>query len=89
METVKRLAASVRPRSNDHESSPALVRRGNLSVDTSAEQTKNNPSAEMPKRKTLLVPVLLSVISMRKPPNLAGLKNLGVNQPLVDDGNYQ
>jgi hypothetical protein len=59
METVKRLAVSVRPRSTNHASKPALVNSGNSSVDTSAEPTSSEPSAAMPIRKTLLFQVLL------------------------------
>src|SRR6185295_15251322 len=80
METVNRLAASVRPRSTSHDNSPALLRTGNASVDTMAEQTSKNPIAEIPIRKALLFQVLLSVISMRVP-HSAGLMSLGVNQP--------
>src|SRR5258705_3052326 len=67
METVKRLAASVRPRSSNHDSSPALVRSGNSSVETRAKQTSNEPIAEIAISSALLFQVLLSVIS-RKPP---------------------
>ena len=81
MDTVKRLAARVKPRRTTHDNMPALVKRGNRSVDTSAEPRSNDPIADMPIRKALLFQVLLSVISMRSP-HLAGLTKLSVNQPI-------
>jgi hypothetical protein len=54
METVNRLAASVRTSSTNHDNSPALVKNGSIAVDASAEHKSNAPKAEMPIKRTVL-----------------------------------
>ena len=54
METVNRLATSVRASSTNHDSSPALVKNGSIAVDASAEHKSNVPKAEMLIKRTLL-----------------------------------
>jgi hypothetical protein len=54
METVNRLATSVRASSTNHDSSPALVKKGSLAVDASAKHKSNAPKAEMLIKRTVL-----------------------------------
>jgi hypothetical protein len=54
METVNRLAAKVKKSSPIHDSSPALVRNGNLKVDAIEAAASKAPRVDMPIRTTLL-----------------------------------
>jgi len=47
IETVKRLATRVSARSINHDSNPALVKNGNLTVEINADKRSNKPRAEM------------------------------------------
>ena len=67
METVKRLAASVRARRTNHDTKPSLVEKGNLTVEIKPKQRSNNPSEEMLARRTLLFQVLFSLIRVAFP----------------------
>src|SRR5687767_2347693 len=62
MDTVNRLAASVRIRRTTQANNPELVRRGRRAVAKSAEQNRTTPSVEMPIRSTLLLQSLVTVI---------------------------
>src|SRR5687767_6288289 len=62
MDTVNRLAASVRINRTTQANNPELVRRGRRAVAKSAEQNSNIPSVEMPIRSALLLQSLVSVI---------------------------
>src|SRR5882672_1556528 len=62
METVKRLAASVRRSSPSQDNNPALVSKGNSAVDIRAEQTSKVPRAEMLIKRTVLFQFLFSII---------------------------
>ena len=47
METVKRLATTVKTSNTSHESKPARVRRGSFIVEIRAEDKSNRPRVEM------------------------------------------
>jgi hypothetical protein len=64
METVKRLAANVSPRSTNQDSTPALVSSGSLSVATRAAPRRSDPNVAIAAKKALLFQVLLSVIRL-------------------------
>src|SRR5688572_13036461 len=63
METVNRLAASVNNSSMSHDKIPALVKNGNLAVETSAEQRRIRPKAQILIKSSGLVQFLVLVIS--------------------------
>src|SRR2546426_6170780 len=76
METVKRIAASVKTRRTSQDNNPALVRNGNLTVETMAEHTSKNPRVEMLIKSTLLFQLLFSLIvwlSLRRPIGPSGV----------------
>ena len=54
METVKRLATTVRTSSTNQENKPARVRKGSLTVEIKAEHKSNRPRVEiLPNSKVL------------------------------------
>jgi hypothetical protein len=73
IETVNRLATSVRANSTNQDNKPALERRGNLTVDTRAEQSSSNPIAEMVIKRELLFQLLLSFIGWWSLPGAAAI----------------
>src|SRR5688572_6067136 len=79
IDTVNRLAASVRIKRTTQANKPALVRRGRRAVAKRAEKKRTTPSVEMPIRSRLLLQSLVTVIlsvpcclRVRKEPDLAG-----------------
>src|SRR5688572_16115833 len=62
MDTVNRLAASVRIKRTTQANNPELVRRGRRAVVKSAEKNRITPSVEMPMRSRLLRQSLVTVI---------------------------
>src|ERR1043166_1044353 len=83
IETVNRLAASVRPNSTTQAIKPALVRIGNRSVETAAVQSSTTPNADMPISNALLFQVLLLDISCEYPCLDGELKRLARLMQLI------
>jgi hypothetical protein len=54
IETVKRLAASVRTSNSNNESKPALLTKGSFTIDTNAVHISSSPTVEMLTRSRAL-----------------------------------
>jgi hypothetical protein len=64
IKTVNRLAATVRISRTTHDSNPALVRIGSLTVDINADSKSRDPITEISAKKAGLFQLALFVMSV-------------------------